>query len=312
MPVTVAGPLTPYVTPEILQNAPTGVTWKTIPWSGATADEQRAEQMNICMRATSMAETTCNNVLRATIDTETLYGPDFRVTVNSSTWVTRCEMSRYPVTQVLSGQVSNAASFPPQWVPIAGSQFAVERPVIGIYGSSAPSNSGDGGQAVLIAPGYVSWFNGRRGYQIEITYVNGWPHTSLTSAVTPGATTVQVDDCTGWGPVTTGGTGGSGIFYDGNDQETGTVLAASAQSGPGTLSLSTALTFGHGAGTVFSTFPAQVMQAVILLAASEALVRGSTATVIQSIAGTGQATAANHYEMQQVAKEMLYPYRRVI
>jgi hypothetical protein len=312
MPVTVAGPLTPYVTPQIIQNAPTGVTWKTIPWLGATVAEQQAEQMNICMRATSMCETTCNNVLRATIDTETLYGPDFRVTVNSSTCVTRCEMSRYPVTQVLSGQVSDAATFPPQWSAIAGNQFAIERPPLGIYGTSAPANEGGGGQAILIAPGYVSWFNGRRGYQVQVTYVNGWPHTSLTAAVAPGVNAIQVDDCTGWGPVTAGGQGASGILYDGNDQEVGTVLAASAQSGPGVLTLSTALQFGHGAGVVLSTFPAQVMQAAILFAAAEALVRGSSATVIQSIAGTGQASSANHYELSQIARELLYPYRRII
>jgi hypothetical protein len=312
MPVAVAGPLTPYVTPQILQNAPTGITWKTIPWSQATTAQQQAEQMNICMRATSMVESACNNILRATIDTETLWGPDFRITVNQSSGVTRCELSRSPVTQVLSGQVSNAATFPPQWQTLSSSMFAIERPVIGIYGTSAPSNDADGGQAILIAPGYVSWFNGRRGYQVQVTYVNGWPHTSLTAASAVGANTVYVDDCTGWAPVTPGGQGACGIFFDGSDQEVGTVLTASAQSGPGILTLSSALTFGHGLGTVFTTFPAQVMQATILFAAAEALVRGATATVIQSIAGTGQATSASHYELMQIARELVMPYKRVI
>jgi hypothetical protein len=312
VPVTIAGPLTPYITPAILTNAPTGISWDIIPYNKATVAEQQAEQMNICLRATSMVETAINGILRATIDTETLWGPDFRVTINGRSGVTRLEMSRWPVTQVLSGQISNAASFPPQWIPMPGYLFAVDRPPTGIYGTSAPSNAADGGQAVIMAPGYVTWSNGRRGYQIQITYITGWPHTSLTAAVAPGANTIQVDDCTAWAPVTPNGQGASGIIYDGNDQEVGTVLAASAASGAGTLTLSTALQFGHGAGTVFSTFPPQVMQAAILFATAEALVRGATATVIQSISGTGQATASSHYELMQIAKELVIPYKRVI
>src|SRR5271170_3440588 len=123
MPVAVSGPLTPYITPAILTAAPTGISWRTIPTSKSTPAEQQAEQMNICLRATSMVETAANNVLRATVDTETLYGPDFRVTVNQNTGNCRLLLSRYPVTQVLGGQFANAATFPPQWVAVAGNQF---------------------------------------------------------------------------------------------------------------------------------------------------------------------------------------------
>jgi hypothetical protein len=312
MPVTVAGPLTPYITPQILTNAPTGISWATIPSMKATAAQQEAEQMNICLRATSMVEATANNVLRATIDTETLYGPDFRVTINRNTGVTRCELSRSPVTQVLGGQFSNAASFPPQWVPLAADQFAIDRPIIGLYGSSAPSNAGDGGQSVYIAPGNISWANGRHGYQIQVQYVNGWPHCSLTASAAAGATTVQVDDCTAWGPPSGTSTGAAGIIYDGNDQEAVSCLAASATSGAGILTLAAPLSFGHGAGVVLSSFPAQVMQATILFATAEALVRGATATVAGTISGTGVATSSSHYELMQVAKELIWPYRRVI
>jgi len=310
--VTIAGPLTPYITPQILLNAPTGISWKTIPAIDATPAEQAAEQMNLCQRATSMVETCTNNILRATVDTESLYGPDFRITVNRDTYVTRAELSRYPVTQVLGGQSSYAGAFPPQWTVIPASQFAIERPVIGIYGSSAPSNSGDGGQSVLIAPGYVDWFYGRRGYLLQVTYINGWPHCSLTAAVTAGSSTIEVDDCTGWAPVTAGGQGAGGIILDGDDQEAATVTAATAQSGPGTLTLGAPLSFGHGAQVVFTTFPQQVILAAIFFATAQALVRGATATTIQSISGTGQATASGHYELIKTGEELLWPYRRMI
>jgi len=42
---------------------------------------------------------------------------------------------------------------------------------------------GDGGQAILVAPGWLSWWwGGRQGITIEVTYTSGWPHTSLTAA----------------------------------------------------------------------------------------------------------------------------------
>lgn len=312
MALSLSGPLTPYITPQILTNAPTGITWKTIPTSRATPQEQLAEQMNLCVRATSMIDTVCNNVLRATIDTETLYGPNYRLTINNQNGIARAMLSRYPVLQILGGQVSPAVAFPPQWTEIPVTSFAIERPVIGIYGTSAPSASGDGGQSVLIAPGNVSWAWGRSGCQLQVQYVNGWPHTALTASASAGDSTLEVNDCTAWGPQVPGGQGAAGIIYDGNDQESAEALAASATSGPGTLTLSAPLTFTHGAGTVFSALPTQIMDATILFAMAQALRRGATATVIQSVSGMGEATASGHYELMQIAKELAWPYRRVI
>jgi len=312
MPV-IAGPTTPYVTPQVLLSAPTGISWSTIPQYKATVAQQQAEQFNICQRATSMVDTACNNVLRATIDTEQLYGPDFRITVNGYSGVARIELSRFPVTQVLGGQWSPAMTFPPSWQPIAANLFMVERPPIGIYGTSAPSASGDGGQAVMLAPGYITWFNGRNGNVIQVTYVNGWPHTSLTQASTSGASAIQVDDCTGWAPAAIGGQGATGIMYDGNNQETITCIGASAQSGPGVLALQSPTTYAHAPGVMVSTLPGQVIQAAILFSAAEALVRGATATTINTIGGGSEpSVAADHYSMQTLARELCLPYRRVI
>jgi hypothetical protein len=313
MDIVVAGPTTPYITPQILTNAPTGISWRTIPRSNATPDEQQAEQLNLCQRATAMIESATNNVLRATVETETLPGPDFRITVNQYTQVVRVELSRYPVTQVLGGQVSNRAAFPRQYSPIPANQFDIERPVLGVYGTSSPSAAGDGGQAVVLAPGYIDWFNGRQGYQLQVQYVSGWPHTSLTAAADASTTSVSVDDCTGWAPVTTGGQGATGIIYDGNNQETVTVTAASATSGPGVLVLSSGLQFEHGTGTVLSALPGSVIWAAVLFATCEALTRGATATTIQTISGAAEpAAAAGHHAMHAKAHMLIAPYRRIV
>jgi len=299
------------VTPQLLLNAPTGITWKTIPNPRATPAEQFAEQINICARASSMVDTECNQVVRATVDTETHYGPDFYVTINYQTGVARVELQRWPIIQVLGGQWSPAASFPPTWQPITAAQLKIERPIIGLYGTSAPSDAGEGGQAVLIAPGFISWGYGRNGCTIQIQYINGWPHTSLTADAVAGAMILQVDDCTGWGPVTAGGQGAQGVLKDSANQEAVTVTATSAQAGPGFVTLSAPLSFDHGQGVTLTTIPEQLQQATILFAAAQALTRGATATTIQTIAGQSQATASGAEALINDAKALCKPYKRM-
>lgn len=308
---TITG-LTPYITPQVLLNAPTGISWSTIPSLEASPAAQWGEQYNICARATSMVDAATNNILRSTIDQERMYVPDFRGTVNRYTQVARVELSRFPVTQVLGGQVSNAAQFPPQWQPIPATAFMVEKPPIGLYGTSVPSSSAYGGQAVMIAPGYVSWFNGRQGYVLEVTYVNGWPHTSLTAGATAGAMAIQVDDCTGWAPVQAGQAGARGVVFDATNQETVSCTGASAQSGPGILTLSAPLSYTHAQGVMISTLPSQIIEAAILYATAEALIRGATATAINVLGGGEPGGGSDHFTLQSLAKELCSAYRRVI
>lgn len=308
----ITGPGTPYITPELLTNAPTGISWSTIPFRNATSEEQLAEQLNICQRATSMIDTACNNVLRATVNTETLWGPDYRVTVQNGTGLGRMIMSRWPVTKVLSGRFSWAVNFPPQWVDVAADQFSPEVPPIGIYGSSSPSDSGMGGQAILVAPFFVTWWGGRRGTRIEVTYVNGWPHTSLTAVSLAGDTTVQVDDCTGWSPPDASTPGAMGVFKDGATQEAATVTASSVESGPGTLTLDRPLTYGHQPGVLYTTLPENIQWAAILFCVAEALSRGATATTVQTTPGTGINTGGGVKALQDEARVLCRPFTRTI
>jgi hypothetical protein len=303
---------TPYVTPEILTSAPTGIAWKTIPRINSTALQQEAEQINICSRATSMTDSACGGVLRATIDTETIYGPDYRMTVQPWQGNCRVVLQRWPIIDIMSGQLSNSAAFPPQWQTIAANQFIIEHPILGSYGTAAPSDTGDGGQSILLAPGYVTWENGRLGYALQVTYVNGWPHTALTATAVSGSTTLTVNDTTGWAPFTSGGLGMTGLIFDGADQETINCTASTTTSGPGTLTLAAATTFTHQHHTVVTTLPQQIMEATILFATYQALTRGATATTVQTISGTGSATASGGYDLVSQAKALLAPYRRTI
>jgi hypothetical protein len=329
---------TPYVTRDMLIAAPTGIVWESI-GGGARPNQQQQfdEVINLCRRATSMIDGYCNQPLRATVDSETLFGPgDFRFQMQQ-TGNARLLLSRSPVTQVLGGQVSMSASFPAQWTPVPATAYKIEKPLLGVYGTSVPGGSDNSGQAVLLAPGYVSWLAGRVGYQVDTVYINGWPHGSLQEPASAGDVTITVDDCTGWGPppqiVASAGSstwttpqlpglpfipqltpiayGAAGTLYDPGSQETFSTLAASAASGPGVLTLAAPLAMDHAVGVMVSTLPNTVIQAAILFCVAQALLRGATATSIQATPGSmAGEKEPGHYAGE--AELLIHPYRRVI
>src|SRR5262249_14999571 len=149
--------------------------------------------------------------------------------------------------------------------------FEPEKPPIGIYGSVAPSNAVSGGQAILVAPGYITWRYGRNGFAVQVSYINGWPHAGITQAASAGDTILHVDDCTGWGITSYYGvTGATGTIKDGNEQEVIHGNSTSAAAGPGTITLASPLTYPHETGTVVTALPSSVEQACIYFAAAEA------------------------------------------
>jgi hypothetical protein len=302
------GPGAPYITPAVLLSAATGIAWNTIPDMESTLEQQTAEQLNICMRATAMVDKFCNTPLRATIDTETVHGPeDYRFTV-ARNGVARVILSRPPVVAVLSGRYSPTASFPSQWTTLDASKFKVEDPIMGVYGTTAPSASADGGQAILVAPGLA--LGPRRSVELEVTYMNGWPHTQVTVAAAEGDSALQVDDVTGW-------LGATGTVKDLNGQEAVTVTAVSPSgagaSGPGTLTLSAPLAYAHAAGTLVTTLPGQVEQAAILFATWQALTRGGTSVTAQAMPGAAQGGGTGGVDSYKTdAEKLLAELRRVI
>jgi hypothetical protein len=259
------------------------------------------------MRATAMIDAYCNQVLRATIDTETVSGPHFRLTVQNN-GNARVILSRWPVTQIISGRWAHNSP-PYQWTPIGAQYMVPEVPPIGIYGTSAPSASGDGGQAVIIGSG-AGW--GRRGIVVEITYVNGWPHAGITASANAGDAALAVDDCTGWAPVTPGGQGAAGTVFGAGTQELVTCTAASATSGPGILTLASALAYDHVPGTLVSSLPQQVQWAAINFAVAQALTRGATATTVQSVSGAAAGGGRGPEDLSGEAELLCHPFRRTV
>lgn len=319
--------LTPYISPATLINAPTGIDFTTIPDVDSSPAAQNAEQWNMCMRATSMVDQYCNQILRATIDTEIHHGPDFRVTVGPQAgggyptvyWGTtgsncRVLMGRWPILAVNSVKVAANGVWPRSWTSVPAGYFEPENPPYGMFNSVAPADDAFGGQAVLIAPGYVCWNLGRNGYILEISYTNGWPHSSITSNVIAGATTISVSDTTGWAIANYAGTvtGATGTFKDGGQTESFTVTASTTTSGPGTLTLASALQYPHEIGTIVTTLPAAVEWACILFCTAQALTRGATSTTIHAIGGHSQFSGGDITSLNAEAELLLHPFKRTI
>ena len=223
-------------------------------------------------------------------------------------------MTRWPILAVNSISVSANAVFPRQWQTVPTGYYEAEMPPYGIYNSIAPTDDAYGGQAIILAPGYVNWNLGRNGYVSQVNYMNGWPHTILTQPATAGTTTLTVADTTGWSITNYTGNidGATGTLRDGGQQETATCTSASTSVGPGNLTLSTAINYDHEVGTVFTTLPAAVEQACILFCCAQALVRGATSTTIHSMGGHAQSSGLDISELTAEAELLLHPFRRTI
>ena len=319
----------PYISPTTLLSAPTGIDWSTIPPGDDTTPAQNeAEWWNICNRVTDRVNGYCNQVLAATLDDELIHGPDYPyLTVgpagggqsrgpywgNVGNFNARAVVSRWPILQVTNVAYTPNNLWPRQWQTVPTGYYEPEKPPIGIYGSVAPSGSAYGSQAILIAPGYVNWYYGRNGYAVQISYINGWPHTEITQAATAGSTTLTVSDTTGWAITSyQGQLGATGVVKDTGQQEVVHVTAATTTAGPGVLSLSSPTAYPHPAGILATTMPASIEEACILFATAEALTRGATSTTIHDIGGHAQSAGGDIAGLITEGELLIHPYRRTI
>lgn len=285
----------------------------------------------MCWKATSRIDTYVHQVLRATADTEFLNGPGQpRCNVDRNTGNGVLNMRRWPVTDVLAIQTSPARSFPRVWSQVPAGQWDIRHPLI-YSGDSASATAPDGGWTIDVAPGYISWCGrgagingtwtgggGRGGMRVQVCYVNGWPHTSLTEDAAEGAETIHVDDVTGWA-------GASGFAYDGasTEQAAGASVSANsplvlpndagtAQAGPGTVTLSSPLSYAHATGTIISALPATVIEAAVYAAAIQALEGGIDSVVIQTLSGEKLSSGSGIDDMEKELKALLDSFRRVM
>lgn len=320
--------LAPYVSPTILLNAPTGIDWSSIPpGDEITPAQNMASMWDMCGRATARCDGYINQTLRATTDIELARGPDYRVTVgpasggayptpywgNTGAQNARIIMSRWPILQVTGVQTCPNGLWPRQWTSLPAGYFEPEVPPLSVYNSISPGGSAEGGQAVIVGGGYINWQYGRNGWVIMVSYINGWPHCSLTGYVAAGVSELPVNDCTGWAITDYYGiTGATGTIKDSGQQEAVHVESATATAGPGTLTLTSPTSYPHQAGTVVTTIPTSVEQACIYFCTADALTRGATSTTIHSSGGHAASSGQSSAELISEGELLIRAYKRTV
>ena len=210
-------------------------------------------------------------------------------------------------------QICPNSVWPRQWTTLPSGYAEPEVPPLDVYGSISPGGSAEGGQAILVGGGYINRCYGRNGWAILVSYVNGWPHCSLTSAVAAGVTSLPVNDCTGWAITDYYGvTGATGSIKDSGQQESIHVTASSVTAGAGNLTLSSATNYPHQAGTIVTTIPASIEQACIYFCTAEALTRGATSTTIHAVGGGAQSSSGGARELIEEGELLCHAYKRTI
>lgn len=296
---------TAYINAAMLTSHPAGLAWNTVPTLTASTAQQTAQLEQVCWQATSAVNRYCRQPLRATIATETSTGPGLpRIASDRRTRKGAIVTRRWPVTAVEAIQVSPSISFPSAWSLVPAGQWKIRNPVI-LSAAPAPGTGPQGGNAIDVAPGYITWDRDKGGFDVMTSYQHGWPHAGVATAALAGAQTLAVDDVTGWA-------GAVGFVYDGTSTELIEVTAAVAttpvqlpgvagtvQAGPGTLTLAAPLGFAHTAGVIVSALPPDAIRATALHAAVIAL-ETIDAIATQSLSGRmagGTSVLAEEAEM---------------
>lgn len=309
---------TPYISAEMLVASPVSVSFSDIPVVNSTEAEQLAAAVQLCWQATSRVDTYCHQVLRSTADTEYFQGPGLpRCNVNRDTGVGELQVRRWPVTEVLAIQISSSRAFPRVYTPVPAGQWDIHRPLT-FSGDSAAPTAPDGGWGIDVAPGWIHGRCGRGMQRVQVSYVNGWPHASLTEDAAQGDDILHVDDVTGWA-------GAAGMAYGGAATEQVSVTAVTSNSplvlpngagtgltGLGAITLASPLANGHDAGTIVSALPAAVIEASAYAAAIQALEGGVDSVTVQTINGAHTASGSSGVaEIQGLMEGLLGFFRRI-
>lgn len=315
--------LTSYLTPAMLLANSYGIAWATFPKQGASIGEQISAQLDICQIVTSEMDTLANQALRATLDTEQEFGPDLVVTMQPNGWA-RFRLSHWPIISLIGAQVSPASAAPPNWTTVPATALVTEHQGLPLFGTIVPDGAGPGPTAALIAPGYVDWSMGRKGYLVSVTSLNGFPICGIDQPAAAGSTSLHVDDITGW--FVTGLGGARGTIYDPPFREQVTVSALTPDTvglsaGPGTLTLANPLQFTHTPKVgstleadqriLLSSMPSALLQAGYYLATHYGLIRGSSAAVMQASRSSTVSTVKGAMDWYARAAEIITRYSRV-
>jgi hypothetical protein len=280
---------TPYITVAEYKQAPTAVDIDDLVGGGSAALNDQ-ELANVIARASSWVDAYCGQVLAATTETET-----FRARI-SRDGMLRVHPRYWPIIEVVS---VSYGSLPSNLSPVNLSTVWIE-------------------QQAVVCPlaGMTSQFLGpidfSGSYQptaeqfVSMTYVNGYPNALLAANTSVSATSLTVNDATGFRA------GMQFVIYDGTGTQLCTVASTYTLNST-TVPLTSALTSAHTAGVSVSALPPAVKHATICATNMILKARGTSAIVMDRLTPTNiqNFSQASFNDMEQ-AKQLLEPFRRVL
>ncbi|WP_284984294.1 hypothetical protein [Arthrobacter sp. efr-133-TYG-118] len=243
-----------YVTPSEFRNAPTGVDVSQLIPGDSNQTHQAAALVMQLQRASAVADRICRKVLGATLDTQAGYyrvqnvdgvGPALKVPLDFTPIIAVCGASAGPTPSSMAAvtDLSNV------WI---------------------------GKKAVTIPVG-ASRCAGKQ--YATVSYLNGWANTTLQAAAVPAAVSITVTTALGIMP------GQQLTLLNTSNSEIVTVDPAYIPSNTATnvlIPVTTPIVGTYAAGDTVTNMPGEIKQAVILIAKSLILTRGSDAIEIAS------------------------------
>lgn len=288
----------PYITPQEYAMAPTAVDASNLVQGGDTQQNQ-AELVNVIGRASGVADQMVFGAQGCLAATQDIDGP------------IRLRINRYGVI-----------NFPTRYHPI----LEVDAILIGPTTSTMISLTGQQAQDISINPNGVieipiqyitptgttpvlsGVFTTGGMPLVQVTYVNGYPTTTLGATYAAGVSTVTVATATGIYP------GSVLTIYDDYPNNEPVVVAPTYVQGSTTLPLVSPLLYTHSYGTSVSNLPPAVKQAVIHLTSYLIKTRGALSIVAGKLTSAPSKTTASDsgaLKDYNDAASLLMPFQRV-
>jgi hypothetical protein len=275
---------TQYVTVKEFLAAPTGLDVSSLVVGGNVAQNQHALEMQL-QRASAWVDNYCQQTIAATVD---------------------IQAGQYRVSRVQG--LGSVVKVPLDFTPvIAISDVQVGYTPSGMSELSDLSNVWIGRKVVTIP---ITTYGDRVFAQVQ--YVNGYANTALTVAPAAGAMSLTVASALGIMP-------GQGLsVQSATNAETVTIDPSWVPSNTAinvSVPLTTPLVSAYSIGDTVTAFPQDIKQAVILVAKSLILTKGSQAITIPTYNGQPshiQAQTPTVSNDMDMAKDLLSSYRRVM
>ena len=283
---------TPYLTVNEYKNAPTSIDLNNLVYSSQDPDVQDSELANTIARASSWIDTYCNQVLAATVETETQRS---RISADGTI---RLHPRYNPIIALLSFQYGNPNT-QLQTIPDCSIAWIEDQSIVMPYAQAAMTWSSQG----PLQFGFPS--SPRIEVYCQYQYIAGYANTTIVSA-TATQTTLTVADATGIN------IGTQLKIYDGMYSEFVTV-ASTYTFGSTTIPLVTPLVNSHTSGVSISALPPAVKEAAILVTTAFLKVRGDSSMTMGVATRAGQPIPNSQKLGEEIAlaEQLLLPYRRV-